>query len=144
MATKFDSTEVEWGSFSIAINGVNIVKIRGIKYKVESEDEDLHAQGNEPFGIQSGNRKYSGEVKMLKGAVDGLNDSARAAGYKDMADVPPEAVSIVCVYAAKGSRTLQTDTCMGVKFSSFEYGFDQGAKFMEISTPFKFLSLKQQ
>lgn len=144
MASHFDSTEVEWGQFKVFFNGLDIGKIRGLKYSVESEDEELYAGGDEPIDIQSGNRKYSGELKILKGALDGLNEAAVAAGYRDITDVPAKSVSIVATYSPKGNRVLQTDTLMAVKIGKFEKGFDQGAKMMEITLPFKFLKLKMQ
>lgn len=144
MASHFDSTEVEWGQYEIHFNGIGILKIRGNKYKKEKEDEELYAGGDEPIDIQSGNKKYSGELKVLKGALDGINQAAQAAGYDDITDVPAKLTTLVNTYKPKGSRTLQTDTQIGVKIGSFEKGFEQGAKQMEIALPYKFLKLKQQ
>lgn len=142
MATHFDSTEAEWGQYEVHVNGVGILKLRGHKYKKEKETEELYAAGNDPIDIQSGNNKYSGELKVLKGALEGFNESAKAAGYDDITEIPAQMTTIVSTYKAKGTRVLQTDTCLGVKFESFEKGWDQGAKMMEITLPYKFLKLK--
>lgn len=143
MANHFNSTEAEWGQYEVHFNGIGILKLRGHKYKKEREDEELYGAGNEPIDIQSGNVKYSGELKVLKGALDGINQDAQTAGYADITEVPAKLVSIVSTYKAKGTRTLQTDTCQGVKIGSFEKGWEQGAKMMEITLPYKFLGLKQ-
>lgn len=144
MADHFDSTEVEWGQYAVHFNGIGILKLRGHKYKKEKETEELYAAGEDPIDIQSGNNKYSGELKVLKGALDGFNKSAKAAGYDDITEIPTSLVSLVSTYREKGTRTLTTDTCMGVKFSEFEKDFQQGAKMMEITLPYKFLKFKQQ
>lgn len=144
MASFFNSTEADWGQYEVHFNGVGILKLRGNKYKKEHEDEELYAAGTEPIDIKSGNTKYSGELKVLKGALDGINQAAQAAGYADITEVPAALTTLVNTYKAKGTRTLQVDVQLGVKIGSFEKGFEQGAKFMEITLPYKFLGLKQQ
>lgn len=133
--------ESEWRDLSVTIDGVKVTGLRGLKYKAADEDEHLHGAGSEPIGIQSGNTVYEGEMKLLKNEVDALNIAAKAAGYDSIKDVPN--LVIVAAYRPKGQRVLRTDILSGIKISELEYGWDQGAKFMEIALPFKFLEIKR-
>ncbi len=134
----FDSKEAEWADMEVFIGGAPVTKIRGLRYKAMQEQEALHAAGNEPISIQSGNKSYEGEIRLLKGAVDDINRAAVAAGGKNLLDL---SFDVVITYKAQDTRALQTDTCVGVKVQSFEKGFDQGAKFMEVTLPIVFLRL---
>lgn len=134
----FDTKECEWSDTTVNIAGANLTKARGIAYKATKDKELLHAAGDEPVSIQAGNRGYSGTIKLLKGALDDMNRAAKLAGGADVLDLE---FDIVITYKAKGSRTLQTDTLVGVQVQEFEKGWDQGAKFMEISLPIIFVKL---
>lgn len=139
----FSSTECTWGDFQFYFNGVRIAKIRGYKYGVESDDEELYAEGNEPIDIQMGNAKVNGEFKVLKGALDAMNAAAVAAGYDNITKVPAKNNNIVLHYKAGGSRALQTKTIFSVKIGKYEEGMDQGAKMVEVTLPFKALKVKE-
>lgn len=136
----FNSKECEWSDLSLFIDGVKITGFRGLKYSVKPDKESLYAGGDEPIGIQSGNRQYAGEIKLLKGQFDELNTAAKAAGYRDINDLD---VNIVACYAQKGLRVLHTDTLLGVQFDGYEKGMEQGAKYMEITIPILFLRIKE-
>jgi hypothetical protein len=135
----FDSQECEWADMSISIAGAPLTKIRGLKYKAAQSKEALYAAGEEPISIQAGNRTYSGEIKVLKGALDDMNRAAITALGKDILDLE---FDIVVVYAAKGVRTLQTDTLIRCQVTEFQKGWDQSAKMMEITLPIVFLGLQ--
>jgi hypothetical protein len=134
----FDSKDCEWADMTVMIAGATITKIKGIKYKASQEKKLLYAAGTEPISIQSGNRSYDGEIKVLKGALDDMNRAALAAGGDDILDMQ---FDIVITYKAKGTRALQTDTLVSVEVSDFEKGWDQGAQSMEVSLPIVFMKL---
>lgn len=134
----FDSKDCEWADMTVMIAGATLTKIRGIKYKASQEKKLLYAAGSEPVSIQSGNRSYEGEIKVLKGALDDMNRAALAAGGDDILDLQ---FDIVVTYKAKGTRGLQTDTLVNVEVSNFEKGWDQGAQSMEVSLPIVFMKL---
>lgn len=134
----FESKECEWSDLSVLIDGKRSVKLRSIKYKVSQENELLYAAGNQPIGIQTGNISYEGELKMLKGDLDALNRAAQAAGFPNICNVP---LTIICAYKQTLNRPLQTDTLSYVMISEYEKSFEQGAKLMEISLPFKCLAI---
>ena len=132
--------ECEWADMKVAIDGKTVTGIRNISYKKSSEDEHLHAAGRKPIGIQSGNETYEGSVKLLKNELDALNLAAKALGYDDIVDVPNLVITVA--YLPKAGRILKTDTIMGAKIGELPRGWDQGAKYMEMDLPFKFLDIK--
>jgi hypothetical protein len=134
----FDSKECEWADMTVLLAGATLTKIRGVKYKATKENQLLHAAGDEPIGIQGGNRTYEGQIKVLKGALDDMNRAAIAAGGDDILDLQ---FDIVVTYKAKGTRALQTDTLVNVEVKDFEKGWEQGAKSMDVTLPIVFMKL---
>ena len=134
----FDSKECEWADMSVIFAGAPLTKIRGVKYKAAKEKQLLHAAGDEPISIQSGNRTYEGQIKVLKGALDNMNTAAIAAGGNDVLDMQ---FDIVITYKPQGARPLQTDTLRNVEIKDFEKGWEQGAKNMDITLPIVFMQL---
>jgi len=135
----FDSKDCEWADMTVIFAGSPLTKIRGVKYKAAKEKQLLHAAGDEPISIQSGNRTYEGQIKVLKGAIDDMNRAAIAAGGDDILDMQ---FDIIITYKPKGTRPLQTDTLMNVEVKDCEKGWEQGAKNMDVTLPIVFLKLE--
>lgn len=135
-----DYDECSWKEMEIGISGAKVTKIRGVRYSVESDDEPLHAQGDEPISIQSGNKKYTGSFKFLKGALDDLQVAAKAAGAKDITGIK-FAITVAYLADTASGRKLMTDVLSGCKISKWEKAWEQGAKYMDIDVPINFLSL---
>lgn len=133
----FDTKECEWADLELFINGTRVAKVQSAKYKRTQEKELLYAAGNEPISVQRGNQGYGGSLRLLKGAVDSLNEAAVAAGGKDLLDI---SCVVVVNYKAKGTRLKQTDTLNGVEFTEYEKGMEQNAKSMPIELPIVYLS----
>lgn len=134
----FDSKDCEWRDLAIVVGGSQLGKIRGVKYGVKTQKSHLHAEGDAPISIQSGNREPQGSIKVLKGALDAMNAAAVAAGGRDITDL---VFDIVIVWKAAGTRGLKTDTLVGCQVSDFESAIDQGGDKVEIELPFLFLEL---
>lgn len=131
-----DSKEVEWSDCELFFNGVKITKFQGFKFKLAQEKEPLYAAGNEPISIQRGNKAYTGEFRLLKGAVDALNAAAQAAGGSNLTDI---VLVAIIKFKQKGVRTMQLATLSGVEFTEYEYGMEQNAKSMPITLPIVYL-----
>jgi hypothetical protein len=142
MANYVNSQELEWKHADLSFLGVTIRGLRGFKYKKSTESEHLFAAGDQPVGIQTGNKKIEGSIKLLKSELDRLNKAARAAGYADFSEVPYQVITATFHYKEAFGREKQTDVISGIKFTEFEKGMEQGAKLMEIDCPFIALSLK--
>jgi len=136
----FNTKECEWADIQCIVGGAVCGKFTALKYGVEVDKEHLHAAGDEPISIQSGNRKYMGSITMLKGALDNLNTAAIAAGGRDATDL---AFDMVVTYKAKGARALSTSSIIGAEISKFDIAWTQGDKSAKIELPFLFLSLIQ-
>ena len=136
--TFFDSKECEWADMTVIFSGSPLTKIRGIKYKASKDKQLLHGAGDEPISIQSGNRTYEGQIKVLKSAIDEMNNAAVGAGGNDILDMQ---FDIVITYKAQGARPLQIDTLSGVEVKDFEKGWEQGAKNMDVTLPIVFMKL---
>ena len=138
----FNSQECAWADQSFQIFGAKTDKLRGLSFTKKVEKEALYADGDEPGGIQSANKSYEGKIKVLKGMLDDWNAAAIAAGYNDILDIPPSLVSGTVVYRAAANRPLQGFNLAGIAFTELPYGWEQGAKMMELELPIIFLSLK--
>ena len=136
----FDSQECAWVDMQVFLNGKMITKLKGIKYKKSVEKEAIYASGDEPLSIQRGQKKYSGDLKLLKGAVDDINRAAKLAGWQDMLDM--FGLIVVINYKVALNRPMQQDTLIGVEFKEYEKGWDSGAKEMPVTIQFEFLRLK--
>lgn len=137
----FNSKDCSWTDMEVFISGKRIAKITGIKYKKSQAKEALYAAGDEPHSIQRGEKSYTGELKVLKSALDQMNAAAILAGYDDIMDV--EDLQIVVSYKASVNRALTTDTLIGVDITEYEQGWETKAKEMEVTLPFVFLRLKK-
>ncbi|MGH2645629.1 MAG: hypothetical protein ACRDE2_16890 [Chitinophagaceae bacterium] len=134
----FDSQEASWSAIKVVIAGREVTGIRGVSYKASQEKEQLFGAGDEPIGIQRGNRTYEGEIKLLKYELDLLQTAAIAAGARDIMDIR---LDIIITYQ-QGTNPLTTDALLGTEFKEYQKAMDQNAKFMEITIPI--LSMRLQ
>lgn len=132
----FDSKECAWAQTKIKLLGRTITGIRGFSFKNTQEKEHLYAAGDDPIGIQSGNKKPEGSIKLLKYEWDQLQDAAQLAGYNDFLQVPHTLILITCSYKKDPSDTLRIITASGVAFSEWDNAMEQNAKMTEITMPF--------
>ena len=137
----FNSKEVEYADIQMILAGSPTGKFTGVKYGVKTTKQHLHAGGDDPIGIQSGNREPSGTITALKSVLDVMNAAAITAGGRDITDI---SFDIQITYKPAGTRPLQTDTLVGCQFSDFEKGMKQGDLKMEVELPFLFLQLVTQ
>jgi hypothetical protein len=135
---EFDSKQYRWKDMSFSLLGVKVTDIQELTYKVEVEDEEVYGAGDEPIDIQSGNRKNSGQLTLLKSVVDELTTAAQNAGYRDILDLRfPITVSY------SNTTKVSTDILMGVKLGAYNDGMMQGDKYAKIVIPFKFTRIKK-
>lgn len=143
MGLVYNGQEVVWLDLKVRVFGSVVVGLRGLKYSKETEKEALYASGNKVLGIQIGNEKLEGSLKILKNDFDKLNDAAIAAGYDSITDVPYQVTVITANYKQAYGRPMRTDILSGVAFSKFDKGLEQNAKMMEIELPFIYMQLDQ-
>lgn len=136
----FSTDECAWHQTKLKMLGRTFTGLLGFEFEKDVSTEYLHASGDEPIDIATGNKTYPGTLKMMKFEVDGMNDAALAAGYEDISEVPHEAIVITCIFKKSLTSQSRTITANAVKFSNIKLGMDQNAKMTNVSLPF--LSMK--
>ena len=135
----FNTKDYRFADISVSIFGQKLSGFRGVSYKKKQEKSLLHAAGDEPIGIQRGNKSYEGEISMLKSDYDAMNLAARTAGYDDIIDLP----GFPIVIAYSNDTNLTVDTLLNVEFMEFDEGMKQGDSFIEMSIPILFTGIKK-
>lgn len=132
----FSTNDCAWSQITLTLLGRKLTGLRGFEFKKTVEKEHIYATSNEPVDIQEGNKKYEGNLKVLKHEVDKLNDAALLAGFTDITEVPHTLMAITVEYkkAIGGERRLIT--VPGVSFTELGVAMEQGAKMSEVTLPF--------
>lgn len=131
-----NTREYEWADISLVVAGRDIKGFRGVKYSEKQEKEAVHAKGNRPHCIQSGNITYEGELTLLQSEYETLR---LAMGGSILSG----SLTMVVAYGnpSKGD-VMVTDALSGCEFTEDATEWKQGDKFQEKSLPFVFLSKK--
>jgi len=128
----FDSSEYAFADIQIVMQGRTVAGLRGIKYSVKQEKEVVYGAGNEPLGIQRGNKSYEGEITVLQSETEALQ---RVAGKgKSLMDL--RKFDIIVTYLPLDGGQLVTDVVKFAEFTQVEKGMSQNDKYAEISLPF--------
>lgn len=135
----FDTKECEWADMITYISGSRLIKIRGIRFSIKQEKEAIYGEGDEPLAIQNGNRAYDGEIKLLVGALNDMDDAAVLAGGRDALDLE---FDVQVVFRARSNRKLRIFNLIGVQITELTRNWDQNAKMMEVTLPIVFLRQK--
>lgn len=120
-----------WSEYRCFMGGRFVTGITGFKYKSEREIEPIYAEGDEPVDVGYGNRKYSSEIKLLQNELEAII----SAGGGDPFKIPPFVIVHSYIPANSVGAKIVTDICEGCQFMEIEKAMEQGAKFMEITTP---------
>lgn len=131
-----NTREYEWADISLVVAGRDIKGFRAVKYSEKQEKEAVHAKGNRPHCIQSGNITYEGELTLLQSEYETLR---LAMGGSILSG----SLTMVVAYGnpSKGD-VMVTDALSGCEFTEDATEWKQGDKFQEKSLPFIFLSKK--
>ena len=132
----FDSKECAWAQTSLKILSRTVTGRRGFAFKYGIDKELLYAGGSMPIGIQNGNEKPEGNIKILKFELDMLNDAAQLVGYKSIIHVPHTAILITCSFKKDITDVLRIIEASGVGLMEWEVAQEQNAKFTDITIPF--------
>ncbi|WP_298307269.1 hypothetical protein [Flavobacterium sp.] len=142
MNVNITSSECAWSNFEVKILGTVIKGLRGFGYKKEVEKEHLFAEGDEAIDIMSGNKKGSGNIKVLGFEADKMNKAARDAGYEDITEVPHEAIIVTCSFRRRQTDQVKTYVANGVGFTEAGVDMEQNAKHREITLPYLAMNVK--
>lgn len=141
MATNqtFNSSEYAWKDLEVVFLGRPIGRLTEVKYKVSQEHKEFYGRGNNPHGINSGNKKYSGSLKIGQSELKAMAAKAKEIDLTaDPTDFPY--VDINVAYAS--GALIERDVIKSVKILEFEKGMKQGDTEMEIELPFIALGIQ--
>ncbi len=120
-----------WSEYRCYMGGRFITGIRGFKYKRSREIEAIYAEGDEPVDVGFGNKTNEGELKILQNELEAI---ISASPKHDPFLLP--AITIVHSYTPKNFEgRIVVDVISGCYFKEIEKAMEQGAKFMEVTTP---------
>lgn len=132
--TGFNSNEYGWKDVTIGVDGQVMLTALGISFKDDVERELIYGKGDKPIGVNDGNVKYEGELKIHQSELQKLMLLKGNKGTKGLRDL-----TIVVAYS-KGLR-VTTRTLIGCAITSSGEGYNQNDKFAEITLPFIFLDI---
>jgi len=133
---EFSTNDCAWSNTSVVVLGRKLTGLRGFEFKKSIEKEHVYASGDEPVDIRSGNKKYEGNLKLLKYELDLLNDAAQAAGYADITEVPHTAIAITVEFKKTNTTKSRLLSVPGVAFTELAIAMEQNAKMTEVTLPF--------
>lgn len=134
----FNSRQYEYADITLQFGGVDLVTLRGVKFKKKVEREAVYGKGRQPLSIQSGNESFEGDFQILKSDYDALEDAAGGNVLDIRTDI------LVSFGNPSTGDTLRTKKLIGVAITEVEQAMKQGDKFMEITMPFIALGEKKQ
>ena len=125
----FNTREYEWSDVTVVLAGRDVIGLRGISYSSAQEKEALYAKGNKPHSIQSGNKSYTGSIRLLQSELMALQGAAGG----DVLDI---SFDVVVAYGnpSKGD-VISYDLVRGAQFTESPKSLNQNDKFMEIELP---------
>jgi hypothetical protein len=136
-----NTADYVWADVDILIGGVVVTHARGVSYKTAQEKEPVYGRGNKPMHISSGNIAYTGELKILQGGLEKMQEAAGAG--VDLNDLPP--FDIVVTYKPNRNTTvLVVDIIKFAEFTDVEKAINQNDKFMEVTLPFVALEIQKR
>jgi hypothetical protein len=126
----FNSEEFDWSTVNVVLLGKNIAGLLAIKYKKSQTKELRYARGNKPVGFKRGNKKYEGEISILKSELEALKDAAPKGDILDL-----RGFDIVFSYVGDDG-VMKTDICKICEFTESEEAMKQGDQNGEYALPF--------
>jgi light-regulated signal transduction histidine kinase (bacteriophytochrome) len=135
----FNSKQYAWSNVQAVMLGRIVTGLRGVEYKTSREKEPVYGAGDEPQGIQFGNKKYEGTITILQSELEALARFAKTNGFDDITDVE---FDLVVAYVPQTGAPIVTDTIKFVSITEIPKAMKQNDKFMEVALPFIALGVK--
>lgn len=130
----FNSDEYAWKDLKVVVAGRPVAGLRGIKFKTERTTTDIYASGDEPHTRTKGNKKYTGEMKLLQSEVEALIEAAQQTKGKD-ADLTDITFDITVAFAASPTSRIKTHQLVTCDTTDFEMSMEQNDPNMEVTLP---------
>ncbi len=137
MGIIINNREYAWTDVEIFMFGQKVSGITAIDYKSKVAKSHLFASGRGPRSIQKGRREYDGTLTLLQSEVIALNNSAVAAGHKDILDVEPD---IIVKYVTEEGVIIMDKICCA-SFTELPNSMKEGDANMTVALPFLALNI---
>ena len=123
----------------VRLLGRDVVGLQGLKWKRMKEKELVYGRGNKALGVQVGNEKIEGALKILQSEYEALDKAVKVASPgSNITDV---VFDIVHTYG--NGNIAVTDIIKTVSITEYEKGMDQNDKFQVIELPFIALDVQE-
>lgn len=129
------SNEYAWFNANIVQNGATVGKVIGFKFSVKKEKEYIYGRGEDPIGIQSGNKSYEGELTFFQSVAESMQGDLPEG--KDLTDADP--FDLVVAYVGKQGQSIRTYTLKHIEITEDTREAQQGNKNMPVTFPIMFL-----
>ena len=125
-----DTRTYSWADIDLRVNGVPISTAQAVSYKETQTKEVVYGKGNEPIGVQRGQKSYS--------EYEALVESTKSKSILDAH------FDIVVTYGtATNGDMLLTDVLQGCEITDAENKMDNKTTSMTVELPLVFLRLKK-
>lgn len=131
----FNSDEYRWKDLTLVLEERPLVELTGLKYKITRVVNAYYASGDDPHGLNKGNKGYEGEIRMLQSGFEALTEEAQSKGLEDVTDLVMQGVA---GYARNSQSRQVYDKLLDIHITEVEKGMAQGDTNMEIVLPVKF------
>ncbi len=125
----FNSREYEWADVTVIAGGVDLMRIRGVKWSRKREGEHLYGKGRDPISNQFGNNSYEMELTMTQKQFDQLESSANDDIFSLKLDI------LVAFGNPSQGDAVRKHRAIGVSFTEDTFELKQGDKFGEYTVP---------
>lgn len=133
-----NTKQYSWADVEVVMLGRKVTGLRAIEYKSTKEKEVVYGAGDNPQGVQHGNRSTSGTITILQSELEALNRFAKDQGYDDALDFE---FDVIVAYVPKGVGQIVTDTLKHVSLTELPKNIRQNDKFQEHALPFVALAV---
>lgn len=127
----FNSVEYAWKDIEVSYMGRIIGRLLEVKYSVEVEKKHIYGRGNNPLGVQIGNKKVSAEIKVGQSELEAMTRKAQE--LRPGADITDISFNINVAYV-KDVEVVR-DRIRDFSITKMEKGMKQGDTDMEVSLP---------
>lgn len=126
----FNSEEYAFNDITLVMLGRPVIGLRGIRYKVSQEKDNVYGKGKLPVARGRGQVNFEGTIKVLHSELRAL--LASVGGGENILAIRP--FEIVVNYGPLVG-IANTDILKYVEFTEQEIDVNQGDKFTEVSLP---------
>lgn len=131
-----NGVQYPWATLEIVISGkpVPIEAVTSIRYGAAQTHQAVHAKRRDPHTLTSGNKNYSGAIRLLQSEIEALQK--RMPAGKDITDLRGQNITVAYLPDEGDVGQITTDQIIDIRFENVEKGMASGDGHMEVELPF--------